>query len=65
MDPIKKREYTFADLRQYLAQHRESPTEISRRLQAAADRLAATVATIERTEARFESWHDGHEDDAA
>jgi hypothetical protein len=43
---------TFADLRHYLATHADSPTEISERLQRAADRLAATVAILERTEAR-------------
>lgn len=47
------RPITFADLRHYLAHHVDSPTEISRRLQAAADRLAATVAILERTEARL------------
>lgn len=43
---------TFADLRHYLAHHVDSPTEISRRLQAAADRLAETMKILERTEAR-------------
>jgi hypothetical protein len=46
------RPITFADLRQYLAHHADSPTEISQRLQAAADRLAETVVILERTEAR-------------
>ena len=43
---------TFADLRHYLATHADSPTEISERLQRAADRLADTMKILDRTEAR-------------